>query len=316
MLNPTWLVEGAWADVESSPTGKSIYAMRFPQWHKDVQRWTSTICEIDSNGKILRTINISGPRDVPSMLNVMSVGHNNGVAFVASRLWGDTVHLFDSDGAAIWTRQFAAVNRVSVANIDGDSTDEILVGTQKGLIAMRLDGTPSWHATLGNVRRAVLLPPYHGPALLAAHLSSDLAVLDLNGHLVRRISASYEVMDITARGGILSPPVIIAIDGPTIRAFNLDGTQLWAVRDKSPQIHTVRLSSMQISPDGRWIAAALKGGLLLVYDASDGTPTASLSEPALNYGSLTWLTGSDGRLQLVAAAAGGLQCLEVASHLD
>lgn len=243
------------------------------------------------------------------MLNVMSKGDNGHVAFATSRLWGETVHVFDTDGVTLWTQEFPTVNRVSTADIDGHGADEILIGTQEGLIAKQLNGSRQWHARVGDVRNVSFLPSRHdAAALLAAHVSSDLGILDNTGTLIRRISASYGFMDVAARERHRE---IIAIDGPTLRAFNTDGTQLWSVIDKDPRIRTVRLSSMKLSPDGHWIAAALKGGLLLVYDASNGMPLASLTDGALNYSSITWSATAEGTPLLVVAAAGGLQCFEV-----
>jgi len=303
------------ADLDVVPSSGAVYAMRSPRGNKQTQRWSTTVCEIDpAEGQIASTVEISGPQDVPSMFNALSTGRDGGVAFAASRLWGRTVHAFKTDGTALWTRKYKeAVNRVSVADIDGDGADEILVGTQEGLFAEHWNGTTKWHANFGNISNVSFMPSRGGTApMIAADLSANLGILSTDGQLIREVYSYHGFMDLAAREDGSGHWEIIAIDGPALREIGTNGEHLWSVADKDPRIRTVQLSSMKLSPDGRWVAVVMKSGLLLVYDAENGMPVASLTAGSMRYSAIAWSKSAAGNIPLlIMAASGGLRCFEL-----
>lgn len=316
-LAAVWSIDGQWEDVDRCAESGALYGMRRASWDKETKRWTAEVCRIDWASGIDRTISIGGDKRPPKWLKVVRVGDNGKVAFVTGLLWHDRVSVYESGGSLWWKRDFRGVSRIKIADLDNNGADEIFIGTMDGLYVTHPDGSLLWHALAKRHARDMALLPNHSDAaatLVVQVSSSVLAFIDKDGRIVRETRPKLEYSGLETRVVTGRPSEVIAVSLPTLEKINADGYVSLRIVDEDPRVQKGNVSSIAVSPDGRWIAIIVKDGLLLVYDTITGKRVASTVTKSSNYPEIVWVVrGTAREHRVVVASYSGLHAFELRS---
>ena len=118
-LDPVWSLRGAWHGVATDDASGAIYALA----------WRGKAVEVDATGSVVRELTLPGVQG--STLRLAHLGAGGQVALLAFRVWSDQVKAYDLAGKELWTYpggRSDGIDDVWPADLDGDGTDETIVG--------------------------------------------------------------------------------------------------------------------------------------------------------------------------------------------
>ncbi|MGA2603523.1 MAG: redoxin domain-containing protein [Verrucomicrobiia bacterium] len=188
--------------------------------------------------------------------------------------WGREVVVMDSQGKRLWSySSLSGVDGAHWGDLDGDGTDELIVGMNGGggLHAVDADGKKLWKASLGNVwNQAVVSARTNQPALVfATEAGGSVQVFDAKGRLLRTVRPQGKYCAQMSAAAVTDQGTIQAIaigDGRTI-AFDPTGTIAWstsAIKDNAAW-RNVNFANGDLIGDGRreWAFLEASGDLVI-----------------------------------------------------
>jgi peroxiredoxin len=201
--------------------------------------------------------------------------------------WGHEVVVMDSQGKRLWSYgSLSGVDGAHWGDLDGDGTDELIVGMNGGggLHVVDADGKTRWKASLGNVwNQAVVSARTNQPALVfATEAGGSVHVFDAQGQLLRTIRpqgkycAQMSAAAVTDQGTIQA----IAIGGGRTIAFDPLGEIAWstsAIQDHGAW-RTVSFAVGDLTGDGRRQWAFLEASGDLVIASAQGEKLCAIPD--------------------------------------
>jgi len=306
-LEPAWSVQGMWSGVAADERSGTIYALSL----------FGRCVELDSAGKVLREISVApgGSR----LLRLARFGGQEKPALLNFDVWAGDLRAFDSDGRQLWSYPAATgIDDVWAADLNGDGTDEVLVGYNGGTGLHVLDGEGRllwkstaignvWHVCAGNVWGEKTSQVVAASAAGGVHVfgSDGKDRVDLKAgcyaFMVRvgKISKEDNAATIFVAGSPLDvastrrETVIVALSG--------DGRTKWSLRLPAGGVASVISASP--APTRPWLAIGTRNGEVHVVDARAGKLMASTGDPGAD-AEVAWATPEDKGAPLLLVATG------------
>lgn len=233
--------------------------------------------------------------------------------------WGEVVVAVGSDGSQLWNETGGTgIDDVWPADLDGDGQDEIIVGYNggTGLHVFAADGVRRWQYTnIGNVWHVSAgdVVGDEGVEVVSTSAQGQVHLFDADGKNLQNLAAPvYANM---VRVGKLKPDdpkasIIVCGSG--------DGEQIVAIDGKGATLWTYSLptdinscDSLEIATGAPWVAAGLRGGLVVVIDTTSGAALAQVPDMGESP-HVAWHSTADGGAPLLLVASGGdLKALRV-----
>jgi peroxiredoxin len=188
----------------------------------------STLHVLDVGGSEIVTVKM------PQKFDLIECGRNKsqGARLLGYNNWGGAVTVMDASGTKLWeVRAGSGVDGAHWGDLDGDGTDELIVGMNGGggLQAWSSDGKKIWSAKLGNVWNQAVIPALSGESanVLATEAGGSVQLFDSTGRLVRSLKPNggyYAQMAAWRFGKAIQ---IVAINDNETVAFDETGTVVW-----------------------------------------------------------------------------------------
>ena len=189
-------------------------------------------------GSALHVLDLGGNEVVavklPENFQLIECGRNKaqGARLLGYRNWGPAVTVLDARGAKLWeVRAGSGVDGAHWGDLDGDGTDELVVGMNGGggLQAWSSDGKKMWSAKLGNVWNQAIVPAMPGQEakVLATEAGGSVELFDAAGRLVRSLQPNGGYYAQMAAWRIGKAIQIVAINDNETVAFDDTGTVIW-----------------------------------------------------------------------------------------
>lgn len=288
-----------WRGVVAAKSGSTVYAAA-----------TRTIAEVDSSGTIVRELAIPGS----PILRLARVAGHEGPVFLAFGTWSLDVRAYDVTGKLLWNYPSTAstgIDDVWAADLNGDQSDEVIVGFNGGTGLHVLNGTGAlqwdsnsggratgignvWHVSAGDLRGQ------SAPEVIATSAGGRVHVFSADGRQRRDLNPGfYASMVRVWTGG--RPQILVGGGSSATQMAGLlaDGTLLWSLRldsNSTPGPYSAYPAS------GRpWLAVGLQGGLVQVIDIDRGEVIASVESQGPRP-ELAWLSGPAGEAPLLVVS--------------
>ncbi len=302
-LDRVWSLHGAWRGVAVDEASGAIYALAL----------SGKAVQVDASGTVVREFALPGASG--SLLRLAHFRAASGAALLAFGVWRHPLKAYDPTGKALWTHQGdgdGAIDDVWPADLDGDGSDETIVGyngrtgmdvlDKKGKLLWKSTTIGDvWHVATGDVagegHRQVVASSAAGKVHVFGWDGKRLADLDAGcgAYMVRAI----------ARPAPVSGTTIVVTCNPggreqIVRAVSGDGTRTWSIDLPGDAQPTVNAAS--VAPDNKLLAVANHGGTVYVIEVDTGSIVATLSDQG-TAPELAWATvkGEDSPLLLVAS---------------
>lgn len=191
-------------------------------------------------GTTLHVLDLTGAETssvlLPSRFTLIECGRNRekGERLLGYTDWGGHVTVVDKTGKKLWdVSAFSGVDGAHWGDLDGDGTDELIVGLNGGggLQAWSSDGKKLWSVPLGNVwNQAIVGGTQDQPArVFATEAGGTVKVFDAQGKLQEtlRPDGGYYAQMSACRTGDTTIQ-IIAINSDKTLAFDEAGKVAWA----------------------------------------------------------------------------------------
>ncbi len=300
-LDPVWSLHGAWHGVATDDASGAIYALAL----------RGKAIQVDADGKVVREFAL--PPAQGSILRLAHVRAGGDPVLLAFGVWQDQVKAYDPTGKELWAYpggRSQGIDDVRAADLDGDGTDETIVGfngggvhllDKKGRLLWRSSTDGAWHVDAGSV-----LGDGH-PQVVGSSGGGKIHVFGRDGKQFADIDAGCYVYMVRVKGA--SAPtegstVVVGCHpggrGQILRAISGDGTRKWSIDLPGDAQPTV--DSIAVTPDRKLMAAANQGGTVYVVEVETGTIVATVSDQG-TAPELAWATvkGEDSPLLLVAS---------------
>jgi len=275
-MESVWAIDGSWLGVVADEKGGSFYAGSVT---------SRALVELDASGKVLRQISATPS---PILRQARFAGTDRSV-FLAFGTWSANVRAIDVNGSVIWTYPEAGstatgIDDVWPADLDGDGSDEVIVGFNGGTGLHVIDGKGQlrwkstgignvWHVSAGQIlvdgKPNIVTTSASGKVHVFSFDGSSRKDLEpgLYGNMVRvgRASPNDSLETIFAMG---STPA-----GTSITAMTGDGVQKWSL--DLPGGRTNIYSSVP-APGKAWLAIGTQSGQVFVVNTERGTVIATL----------------------------------------
>jgi hypothetical protein len=227
--------------------------------------------------------------------------------------WGHKVSVLDAAGREIWAYVSASgVNGAHWGDLDGDGTDELIVGMNGGggLHALSADGKELWAVkNIGNVWNQAVIPAGGDrPALVfATEAAGTVRVYDSKDKLLRTLRPDGKYCSQMTAAVIDQSNTVqaIAIGNGSAMAFDAGGHVAWstpAIKDHGAW-RSATFASGDVGADGRldWVFREASGDLVVA--TSKGEKLAAISQPT-GLNAFTVVPGRDGSGMLVLLLSG------------
>jgi peroxiredoxin len=112
---------------------------------------------LSDEGRTVATVALAG--DTGTLIELGH--HKTGPRLLTYRNWGNKVSVYDNSGKQLWAYAAGSgVNGAHWGDLDGDGTDELVVGLNGGggLHAVSAEGQRLWKVSLGNVWNQAVIP--------------------------------------------------------------------------------------------------------------------------------------------------------------
>jgi thiol-disulfide isomerase/thioredoxin len=227
---------------------------------------------------------------LPDRFSLIEFGRHKtqGSRLLGYDKWGHKVSVMDATGKEFWSYPSAsAVNGAHWGDLDGDGTDEMIVGLNGdgGLHALAADGKPLWsEMNIGNVwNQAIISAGNDRPALVfATEAAGTVRVYDAKGKLLRTIRPNGEYCaQMTA--AVIDPSnriQAIAVGQGDAIAFDESGQVAWStptMKDNGSW-RSAPFACGDLDADGKseWVFMEASGDLVLATSAGERLGAVSL----------------------------------------
>ena len=226
--------------------------------------------------------------------------------------WGESVIAFDLNGKLLWKEESGqGIDDVWPADLDGDGVDEVVVGYNgsTGLHVYDHKGTRRWHDdSIGNVWH-VTTGDANGDGKLnvvSTSAAGNVHLFEADGTVVDEWEVPlYANMIRCGRIAEDDPADTIFVvgsgEGEELMAFQQSAEPLWTLTFP-PQYH--HADSAAVCPSRPWVAVGLRGGLVVVVDATTGEIIANVRNQGMTP-QVSWFAESDAAEPLLVIANGG-----------
>ena len=318
-LEPSWSLGGAWTGVASDEDSGTVYVL---------DRGGRCL-ELDSAGKTRREIQL--PEDTGSLLRLARLHGDGDKALLTFGAWVGELRAYDASGAELWKYQ-SGINDVWAADLDGDGSDEVIIGfnASAGLHVLDNDGQLLWKSRgIGNVWN-VCAGDVTGEGVAQVVSTSSKYKVHVFGSdgktrrdldagrcasMVRiaKLSDRDESAMILAAGrkcgfmgfsfGSNKDVILVGLSG--------DGTRKWSL--ELPACAPFATSAC-VAPGQPWLAVGTRGGRVFVVDIERGESIASVSGQG-SIPEVGWVRSDDAGTPLLLVATGSeLNAFRVAGN--
>jgi len=299
-LEPAWSLAGAWGGVAWDQKKGLLYAASSAR---------RTLATIDAAGNISQEIPLA---QAGAFLRIARFSADGQPSFLLFSTWSSSVEAYDSKGTRLWgyppPGAPSGIDDAWPADLDGDNTDEVVVGFNGGtgahvlnskgeLIAQSTGIGNVWHVAAGDVRGDGKLQPITTSAQGRVHIFStdmkDRRDLDpgLYANMIRvgKLTEKDETATILVAGSIPNTQT----SGQTlgVSALSADGTRKWLLRLEGNNGQPSAYSSF-LAPGKPWLAIGMQGGLVYVIDAERGTIIATIDGQGTSP-EVTWMADKE-----------------------
>jgi hypothetical protein len=308
-----WKCPEARSGVAADPLTGDVYVLTneasFPD-HAEC-----LLARLDRGGKKLSEFKITTRNEgLIHSLRLANLVGDREPEFVTFERWQAPARAYDRSGKLLWEHpEGNGVDDVWVENLagkDGDGHDQVIIGYNggTGIHVLNANGTLRWKDTRGgNVWHVVAGPTGpEGAQEVIASASGNLArVFDKDGKHARDINLGDEAWMVrVARGVPGSEPLLVSTSAQTKRVTGttLEDKRAW--QSSFPPGRSDVYDAMA-AVDRPWIAIAMGGERVLVYDTSSGKLLTSVAVPG-GFTHLAWLpaSGNEPPLLIVVTTAG------------
>jgi hypothetical protein len=236
---------------------------------------TGTCAKVDPDGDRDDGFKIEGAR---SFIRAANLAGDAARELVSFESWGPEVRATDAAGNPLWKYGGGqGVDDVWCADLDSDGRDEVIVGYNgaTGLHVLGGDGKLRWKATdIRNVWHVAAGPVLGDGAMqvITTSAAGQVHIFDRDGKAVKTLDpgiyANMVRVGEAAPGG--AAPIFVGGAGDEqleIRALAADGTVRWKTPVGAVSGH---VDAMAAAPGKPWLAAALRGGRVVVLDIATG----------------------------------------------
>ena len=267
----------------------------------------ATLLELDSAGRIMRQT----PFGTAPTLRLAHFASQETV-LLAFGTWSPDVRAVDLNGTELWRYTAGAVDDVYALDLDGDQSDEVIVGLNGsvGLHVLNSDGQLLWKSTdIGNVWHVSAgdVLRQGAPQVVTTSARGQVHVFSDNGNsrtdLVPGFYANMirtgkvraeDAGDTLFVGGTSS-------DGPLrLAALAGDGSIQWT-NDLSFDHRSIY--SISLAEGKPWIAAGLQGGEIVVVNAEGGVTIAAIDGQGFSP-ETTWMKSADDENSVLIVSTG------------
>jgi len=229
-------------------------------------------------------------------------------------LGGAELRAYDLNGKELWRDPDPDINDFWATDLDGDKSDEIIVGSKGGVHVLNSKGIVLWKSTAidqvtyvsaGNVWG-------QGPPQVVTSSNSGLIHVfsaDLKERKSLDLGFNAEMVRTASVLGAAGPFPIVAgraDNGPsgnvvTLRSLPGDGSRGWSLNLESE--FRTRITSAIMSPNKPLLAVGLQGGYVYVVDVKAGAVIASVDGQGMQP-EVTWLSDNDTGAPLLVVRTG------------
>ncbi|HJN07762.1 MAG TPA: DUF2092 domain-containing protein [Pirellulaceae bacterium] len=297
-LELVWAKQNGAAELAVDQKQRTIYASS-----------SGHVETFNAKGEEVASVEINGRSQ---QLRLAELDGEEGAELLAFGAWGREIVAISSDGTNLWTEsEGQGIDDVWAQDLDGDGRDEVIVGYNggTGLHVFGHDGVRRWkydkianvwHVTAADVtgdgKIEVVTTSAAGRVHLFSNAGEEIKNLDagIYANMVRCAMPATDSAEplILVIGGGLKDVSMVALSGA--------GQEQWTVDFPAGSRHA---DSLMPSPDGRWAAAGLRGGMVCIVDLEKGTIVAQASEQGAAP-QVDWLAGHEGGEPLLVVATG------------
>jgi len=310
-LELAWSLPGRWGGIVADERAGSAFVST-----------SAAMFEIDSSGRTVR--------ETPSRpgARLRSARFASGRALLSFGVWSLQLNVYDEKGALLWAyppaTQSSGIDDVAAVDLDGDGTDEVVIGfngstgvhvlNSKGAVVWTSTAIANvWHVAGGDLRGNGKPQVVTTSALGQIHIFTDDGATRRNiapgfyANVVRvgKLSERDTTATILAAGRASAGGNTL-----TLAAFAADGTKKWDAHVASSDEPYV--TSATLSTTRPWLAVGLKSGQVVVLDATNGSVVASAD--GQGSAELAWLQEKNGGAPLlIVSSPTGVRAFRVRS---
>jgi thiol-disulfide isomerase/thioredoxin len=303
-LEPAWSVGGPYTGVAADPGGQALFALQRGGRCDVLDRaghTTRTVHLADNGHSIIRFARLAGSPE----------------GLLGFSTWGQSVLASKGDGTKLWEETGGqGIDDVWAADLDGDGSDEVIVGYNGGTglhvfggdgkrLWKRTDLANVWHVAAGDLDGDGKLEVVTTSARGKVHVSAAT-----DGRDVRTLSAGVYANMVrlaprqTAPAGAPQGDVVLVVgtgqSGPVMVALGGDGKTLWTLELPA---NVQSCDSLAVTSDGAWAALGLRGGRVSVVDVRNGQILAQTAGKGMTP-MVAWAAGDATSPPLLLVATG------------
>jgi peroxiredoxin len=241
-------------------------------------------------GSTLHVLDLAGAETstvpLPDRFTLIECGRNKqkGARLLGYGNWSKQVVVMDHSGNKIWSvSSSAGVDGAHWGDLDGDGTDELIVGMNGGggLQAWSADGQELWSVSLGNVwnQAVVSATPTLPARVFATEAGGSVRIFDAQGKPLAtlRPNGGYYAQMAACRTGS-NPIQIAAINGNQTAVFDDTGKIAWTTSAIANHAgwRAASFAFGDLKGDGDTEWALLDGSGYLVIATANGQKLSSL----------------------------------------
>ncbi len=302
-MTVAWTCAGRWAAVAADPVTKRIYAID----------GRGNCMELDAEGKRQREFQLDKPATCLRLANLLGDPEKELLTFSA---WGPSVTAYDTQGQKLWDYPGGqGIDDVWAADINGSGMENVIIGyngmtglhllDNRGLALWKYTRIGNvWHVCAGNVRGNDM------SEIAATSARGRVHVFDSQGELIKEIDPGcYANMIRINQHASEGKGRTILVGGQAennktvLVAIDFEGHRLWSL--EIPHNDGEHFHSAETSASQPWLAAGMKGGVVLIVDTLKGKINARLAKQGTTP-EVAWMDRNEksGPLLLVATGRG------------
>lgn len=253
-----------------------------------------------------------------AIVRLANLSRGGGKALLAFTAWSGELRAYDLDGKQLWSYA-SGIDDVWASDLDGDGSDEVIVGYNGGIRLHVLDSKGQllwkttgignvWHVCAGNVWGE------GSPQVVTTSAAGQVHVFSSDGKNRKDIDAGiYANMVRVAKLSEKDKAATVLVAGsvldgkpnPTsvmLTALTVLGAKKWSLA--LPAGIQPHVDSAYVAPGKPWLAVGMRGGQVHVVDIERGEIIASASDQGMTP-EVGWVTSKDAGSPLLLVATGG-----------
>lgn len=258
---------------------------------------------------------------LPGEFSLIELGRHreHGVRLLGYSNWGKEVVVLDDQGGKLWTYPSGSgVNGAHWGDLDGDGTDEMVVGMNGGggLHAVSADGKQLWLVgSLGNVWNQAIVPAVADqPArVFATEAGGSVRVFDAHGRALRTLRPLGEYFSQMSAARVdAAGTVQVVVQREVTVALDETGKTAWqtpAIKDHGSW-RKASFASGDLNGDGtrEWVFLDAAGNLAVVTPEGGKVATVTLAGAPSAF---TVLSTKDGAGRLVVSCNDAVEAYDL-----